>query len=362
MLLAGIHIIIYKSRCLLWRALALCLLVLPLRLAAQEVDLAAWLSYLPDGRQLSMLSLPGAHDAATGEGVRCVPGFGVTQVLSLSEQWDCGVRAFDLRPAVADTALLICHGRLRTAISFSEALQVMVEKLEQHPTEFAVVLLREEIEAESNDDRLRWPSMVGQAIAALGERAATFHPAITVGEMRGKILFLTRNAYVGTSHGAQIKGWSHAPQGTQNAKLTSVADGSCVSLQVQDFYRPTNRERAAQKTTGVMRFFQLAAAAPETWTINFLSGYATTWLGCTPLATTSGYKRHATALHPLVVSHLEKTPLTARHPLGLVFFDFVGADTVRGGLWHWQPFETQGLRLLQLIVERNAPFLPAAPH
>lgn len=358
----GIHIVIYKSRCLLWRALALCLLALPLCVKGEGVDLAAWLSHLPDNRPLSMLSLPGAHDAATGEGLRCVPGFGVTQVLTLSEQWDCGVRAFDLRPAVADTTLLVCHGRLRTVISFPEALSVLQDKLEQHPGEFAVVLLREEVEAESQADRKRWPSMVGQAIAALGERAATFHPAITVGELRGKVLFLSRNAYIGTSRGAQITGWSHAPQGTVEAALTSVADGRTVRLQVQDFYRPTNKERAAEKTAGVMRFFQLAAAAPEAWTINFLSGYATTWLGCTPLATTSGYKRHAAALHPLVVDHLAATPLEERTPLGLVFFDFVGADTVRGGLWHWQPFQTQGLRLLQTIVERNAPFLPAVAH
>ena len=353
MLIAQCDILISKSRSLLLRALALCLFALPMLLSAQTLDFSSWQRHLPDGRLVSCLSLPGAHDAATGEGLRGVPGFGLTQTLSLTEQWDCGVRAFDLRPAVCDGELKVCHGRLHTRVSFVEALGAIVAKLEQHPTEFAVVLLREEVEAERTADRQQWPSLVGSAIAALGKRSARFHPHLTVGEMRGKILFLTRNHHDATAVGAEIKGWSHLPEGTEDATLTSLADRSVVPLRMQDFYAPTDKQRAERKAATVARFIQQPTATPEMWTINFLSGYATTWLGCTPLATTSGYKRNAAALLPLVVSHLEKTPPTARHPLGLVFFDFVGADTVRGGLWHWRSFDTQGRRLVQLIVEHN---------
>ena len=163
----------------------------------------------------------------------------------------------------------------------------------------------------------------------------------------------TRNHHDATAVGAEIKGWSHLPEGTEDATLTSLADRSVVPLRMQDFYAPTDKQRAERKAATVARFIQQPAATSETWTINFLSGYSTTWLGCTPLATTSGYKRNAAALLPLVVSHLEKTPPTARHPLGLVFFDFVGTDSVRGGLWHWRSFDTQGRRLVQLIVEHN---------
>lgn len=60
-----------------------------------------------DSVALCSMSIPGAHDAATGEGMLSLPGFGVTQTLGLQELWMCGVRAFDLRPAVRDTLLYI---------------------------------------------------------------------------------------------------------------------------------------------------------------------------------------------------------------------------------------------------------------
>ena len=56
---------------------------------------------------VASMSIPGAHDAATGEGMYSPSGLGITQQLTLQELWDCGVRAFDLRPAVKDTLLYI---------------------------------------------------------------------------------------------------------------------------------------------------------------------------------------------------------------------------------------------------------------
>ena len=74
---------------------------------AQGFDTEQWMKGLEDDMLVSSLSIPGAHDAATGEGLFAPPGFGRTQSLNLKELWECGVRAFDLRPAVRDTLLYI---------------------------------------------------------------------------------------------------------------------------------------------------------------------------------------------------------------------------------------------------------------
>lgn len=317
---------------------------------AQGFDTEQWMKGLDDDMLVSSLSIPGAHDAATGEGVCFFPGLGVTQTLDLREQWRCGVRAFDLRPAVRDTLLYIYHGRQRTKVTFAEALDIIISQLHENPSEFAVVLLREETDSENEKERALWPALIGKVIRNIGDRAVVFHPYMKLVDVRGKVLFLTRNAYKCTEKGAFVSGWSHSKDGTIAARIKSYANDGVARLQMQDYYAPTDNVKRAEKLNAVKRLLTLAENAPAgVWTINFLSGYATTWLGFTPLATTSGYKRNAAWLHPVVLEFLGKE----RFPMGIVFMDYAGVDKVGGGLWHWKPFEVHGKMLLEAIVESN---------
>lgn len=54
-----------------------------------------WMASLPDNVYITQLSIPGAHDAATSG---MILGANKTQVLTIPNQWEAGVRAFDLRP------------------------------------------------------------------------------------------------------------------------------------------------------------------------------------------------------------------------------------------------------------------------
>ncbi len=326
------------------------ILCCPLMVAAQSTDCCNWMSRLDDARTVASLSIPGAHDAATGEGLLMVAGLGKTQELTLAGQWECGVRAFDLRPAVNGKKLHIYHGPAKTRITFQEALETLRSMLEQHPTEFAIVLLREENDSENAAERALWPQAVGKAIENIGHKAAIFSPAMKVSYARGKIIFLSRNAYTGCNRGAIITGWSHSQGGTINAKITSCADGRTASLMVQDFYAPTGKERQQAKKEGVLRFLGLAAeTSGDTWTINSVSGYRNRWLGFTPFATTAGYKRNAVAQHPVVIEFLEKNS----GPTGIVMMDYAGRDKASGGIWHWSAFETMGATLVKKIIEQN---------
>lgn len=317
---------------------------------AQGAGLERWMMEIDDRVAVSSLSIPGAHDAATGEGLYSLPGFGVTQSLDIKGLWESGVRAFDLRPAVKDTLLYIYHGRLRTTVSFSEALGIICAQLERYPSEFAIVLLREESDSENESERSLWPYLVGKAIQEIGNKAAVFSPDMKVADARGKVLFLTRNVYKGTEKGALLTGWNHSKDGNVNAQIISSRNGEVARLQVQDYYAPTNAKKRTEKLEVVKRYLFLASMAPEgVWTMNFLSGYSTTWLGCTSVATTSGYKRNAAWLHPLVLEVLGH----GGRPMGIVFMDYAGVEKVGGGLWHWKPFNVHGKMMLKTIVESN---------
>ena len=315
--------------------------------AAQEFDPACWLSSLDDAIPVSSLSVPGAHDAATGEGLRFAAGFGKTQALGLSAQWDCGVRAFDLRPAVDGGGLHIYHGPIKTRISFADAMALICGKLEKNPGEFAIVLLRNE-----GRDGAEWSSAVGETIESMGDRVAGFTPDMTVGDLRGKVLFLSRDRYSGCDRGAYITGWSHSHAGTTGGRAVPYVGGKAAHLNVQDFYNAKGEERQDAKALAVLKFLDLAGNADDnTWTINFLSGYGNTWLGITPFATSAGYKRNAERVNTLVLDRLSSRQ--AMVSAGILFMDFAGVDEVSGGIWHWGKFHVMGRSLVKRIIEIN---------
>ncbi|MBQ2779714.1 MAG: hypothetical protein IJF46_08085 [Bacteroidaceae bacterium] len=262
-------------------------------LGAQE----NWMSRLPDSLAASRVSVPGAHDAATGEGIRGIIKMGVTQEKSIARQWSCGIRAFDFRPAVCDGKLHICHGPLKTKITLSAAIDTLLDCLSRNPREYAIVLLRQERGNDNPDECREWSKMVGEYINTLGERAATFSPAITVGELRGKILFLSRNHYENCPKGARISHWSHSPQGTREAQITPYSRSGIATpatLLVQDFYAPVGGNLRNKKAETIIQFIDAArAAASGIWCINHLSGYSRTLLGIKGLATNKGYRLNA---------------------------------------------------------------------
>ena len=99
-----------------------------------------WMSRLPDNLYVAQVSIPGAHDAATGNGVSLAT-FSQCQDLDVASQWALGIRAFDLRPIVKDDHLHINHGIAETELRFDDALYLLRDSLVKNPSEFAVVHL-----------------------------------------------------------------------------------------------------------------------------------------------------------------------------------------------------------------------------
>lgn len=325
------------------------LLISSLSICAQS----RWLTHLSDSLPVSRLSIPGSHDSATGEGIKGVIKQGITQNKSISGQWQCGIRAFDFRPAICNGTLHICHGPLRTKISFKAAIDTLLCLISENPDEFAIVLMRQERGNDKEEERKLWGKMVGEEINRLGDGAAVFRPDITIGEMRGKILFLSRNHYEGCSKGAVIRGWSHSLQGSKDAGIVSYAVSSgnekqCATLCVQDFYSPMLPEEKSAKLATIKEYIDNATTSPAgCWSINHLSGYSSTLLGITGMASNRGYKENAALNNRAIYDYLTTNDIK---PVccGIIMLDYAGSDKVG-------KYDTYGRSIVRAIIGLNFP-------
>lgn len=242
-----------------------------------------WITALPDNAYASQLSIPGTHDAATGDGTTF--SLGKTQSLTLQEQWNMGIRVFDLRPGYKkvrkgffkyENELHIYHGIVETRTSFKDAVKVLSDNLAANPGEFAIIVMRFENDSPLYNKRDVWNSLMSSFLTSSdfpAERRVDYRPDLTVGELRGKILVLSRDAYASApSTGAFVSGWSHSVDGTTNAVISGR--NASATLQLQDYYSVENKEA---KIASIKNYVDLASAAePGVWTINHTSGYTGT--------------------------------------------------------------------------------------
>ena len=281
-----------------------------------------WISVLPDDAPVSALSIPGTHDAATGDGTTF--SLGRTQSLTLGEQWDMGIRMFDLRPGYKKIRsgwfkyvdkLHIYHGIVETKTSFEEAIKTLSDKLAANPDEFAIVVMRFENDHLIYNKRDTWNSLMSSFLTSSSfpaERRVSFRPDLTVGEMRGKILILSRDAYASTpSTGAFVSGWSHDASGSVSGRITGPS-GEAATLQIQDYYSVDDQ---SLKISGIKTFADKAASAGEgVWTINHTSGYTGS------IGSDSGYKKNAASSNPALYDYIVERAASA----GIVVMDHVG--------------------------------------
>ena len=104
-----------------------------------------WLSRIADETPIADIAIPGSHNSATGNKLESITRIGVTQLLTIDKQWEIGIRAFDLRPDICNDEINIYHGPLKARITFSQAIETILKKLENAPNEFAIIIIRQQI-------------------------------------------------------------------------------------------------------------------------------------------------------------------------------------------------------------------------
>lgn len=197
------NIIIHKNklnRLTIMRRIYLIMLVL----VASAMQLRAqnnWMASLPDNVYITQLSIPGAHDAATS-----TVWIGKTQQYTISEQWDRGIRAFDLRPTDENANGPIYHGsgiaRESTGTTLRAELGNLKAKLQANPTEFAIVIFRNENNSGQNNGT--WKNVIKPILDAYAAADGNYRGTVDwnnhlrLSDVRGKILLLARDEVADT--------------------------------------------------------------------------------------------------------------------------------------------------------------------
>ena len=345
-----------------------------------------WLSMVRDDAQVCKLSIPGTHDTMTGMGfyqplLKYVFNMtAISQVSTLEEQMACGMRFFDIRPVVSiDTLatdpkekqiLRLAHGISELDVTFEEAIGQLQRYLKAHPSEFFIAKLQADNGMENQNN---WTVLLDKVLSKPkyeGLFVRDWRPDITVGEMRGKILWLSRydlrplNALF--HFPVVFCDWPDEdpdidetlrPEAQRSCAMYNMNDTTIrATLYKQDYYKTTSELRMRNKQQTVVDMMHSAREATATadpiWIVNHCSAYTE--------VSPRGYITNAANLHPLVIADLQQHDGTVGiMPMDMACHDYVHC-IINGGtpytsdyLYGFHPLSQS---LTHLLIMSNKPY------
>lgn len=307
-----------------------------------------WITPLDGNIYVSQMSIPGSHDAATGEEMVSFVGdlFAQTQENTLQTQWNLGIRCFDLRPAIykatfgSTNELWLWHGVTRVAVSWASAMNTIKSNLTDHPGEFAIVLFRHEDEtpaAGKNNNTTDFDNYMTAWVNANKSWIVDWRPDITIDECRGKLILISR--FRGSWDYGCFTGWSHDAAGSATT-VNNANNSASGTMYVQDYYNSSSHDA---KFTSIRTYLDIAQqfhtidAMKNHWMLNHISGYAGT-------STSNTYRANAAAQNPKVIEYLHNR--TTPGSTGILLFDYSGAATSGN-------YNVQGDVMLQTVIDNN---------
>lgn len=299
-----------------------------------------WMREIPDNTYLATLSIPGAHDAATGSGWDGSPDFGDsyarTQELTIAELWQAGVRAFDLRPCTREGYLNINHGIISTALRFDTALQTLKDSLEANPSECAIIHLLHETDGDYVEGTYNQQLLELLQSDNFKDVLSPFQKGLRMKDVRGKILIISRDTYATTPIGGFIQNWSGSPEWTNQTKGKIVGQRSdqTATLYMQDFSDTHATGGVDTKVKALERMLTFStthrtySASNIIWIMNFASAYSKVEsIFGFEVSTSDGYRDNATYTHAAILNFLATHKAGAT---GIVMMDYAGVDESNG--------------------------------
>ena len=263
------------------------------------------------------LAIVGTHDAAAYNAsprLRC-------QDLTLEEQLEVGVRAFDLRLVDrydASGRLDLYHGKESLGLEFTEdVLPLFTQFLTTHPDEFVILSLRKEDDEHHTPEEMETYSLSLRRALERPDVARLLYrgeltPATKVSEVRGKLLILLRTKIGDDVCLPYFDGFQD--DSTFTARLINPCGGN-LDLMVEDKYMVCDTIGMHDKKSALSEVLDLAEEMPNHWLIAYLSGTG----DLTPEAV-------AEEINPFAYRLLrERTSL----PGGIYFVDFAGTSEAR---------------------------------
>lgn len=338
-----------------------------------------WLSMVRDETKVCKLTIPGTHDTMTGMGFYqpvlkyIFNTTAISQVSTLEEQMNSGLRFFDIRPVVStDTIakkkiLRLTHGISELDITFEWTIDQLQSYLKAHPSEFFIVKLQFDNGFEDQKDLYTLLSNVLHMSKYQGLFVDNWRPDITVSEMRGKILWLSRydlRPFNAAFHYPIVYcDWPDEdpdieedinPEAQRNCSMYNMTDTTLTAkLYKQDYYKTTTEKRMRNKQKTVIDMMHTAREATagdeDIWIVNHCSAYTE--------VSPRGYITNASNLHPLVIDDLQ----TYEGTVGIIPMDMACHDYVHciinGGTPYTSDylygFHPMSLSLTNLLIKSN---------
>ena len=318
------------------------------------INYSQWMKYLANSRLVADLSLPGAHDACTGEGwngeVMAQIGemTAKCQDLNIQQLLEAGVRVFDLRPEHVSKddgsyELRCSHGITHTKLLVVDFFKKLQKYLADNPTEFCLVTAQ--LSATSN--KTAWAKDFNALVSSDEFKGlfADFKPRLTVGDLRGHVLLFTKDEYAEKPLGGYTHEWYEGAELEKQKSNIVKGPDSEGPLWVQDYWQDVTREGKDKALTdmleaSVKRDFTVAAPA---WVINFPSCYVGGFISLS-----DDYRKNAVAANLLTVNWLAEH----KGSVGVIYMDFAGVDQSKGH--DGETYETAGKKLVESVVKQNA--------
>lgn len=363
---------------------------------ARGIKRNAWMANLADDAPVCRVTIPGAHDACTSY----FPVYGVcVQNLHIDEMFDAGVRFFDIRTGycsflggdleVIDDKLKVglgtFHGPAYLFKTFRGVMDILYKKLRENPSEFVIAnvsfesltgkldpdyfwaknllysYFRNNYEPVLNPDFADWESQA-QFDEARSHFLTDWRPDITVGEMRGKVLFMFGDWGIwgedNFSHlpGIYIGGQPNSEFSVNTWKYPAK-DGEVQTIKTIKTFSQNKYEGEPMNSNIEHKFYQSVVPCCEkfteqcvqnpdsnTWCISLCSGYVP--LGLSILCSTGVASRVNSQFARYLGEHPESYP-------GIVLCDFAGDYT---GNDLFEVVNCGGMELIDALISNNRRF------
>ena len=283
-----------------------------------------WMATIPGNVNFSMLSTPGAHNAATSSVSGTFSSYAKCQSETIQELLDNGVRAFDLRPQYKSNStitadnLTIYHGTYSTNVLYKDAIAIITSFLDEHPSEAISIIMTKE--SASGSDQT---STLIEVITAIHNSYSSYfkevdHSYYTLDDFRGKIFYGCRpNWYVSTM--TRVTNW---PDDSSVTDYGVGIGGTCFAS-VEDAYNTSGNS----KKEVVNALLNLASANSDRSHFHY-----------TFTSVANSITSQANTQNPAAAQYISGT-LTG--PTGYVYADFMGSSSY------------SGQALLKAVIEQN---------
>lgn len=289
-----------------------------------------WMATIPGNVNFSMLSTPGAHNAATSSVSSTYADQAKCQSESIAELLANGVRAFDLRPQYKSSStitadnLTIYHGSVSTGVKYKDAISTITSFLDEHPSEAISIIMTKE-EGSGTDQTQTLISVVTEIHNNYSSYFKVLdHSHYTLDDFRGRIFYGCRPNWYNVTGAVRVENW---PDDTSVSNY-SVNIGTTCTASVEDAYNSTGDT----KKSAVNAMLDLASANTDRSRFHYtFTSVAWKLFG-------SAISTHANTQNPAATEYITGTLIG---PTGYVYADFMGSGSYGGQA------------LLKAVIEQN---------